>query len=414
MIDTTHFTLSNGLRIVHSYNPPSAMVALNVVYDVGSRDETPGLTGMAHLFEHLMFGGSVNIPSFDAALELAGGVNNAWTSNDFTSFYDIAPAVNAETLFWLESDRMLSLAFSERNLDIQRSVVIEEFKQTALKTPYGDLMHHLRALAYTTHPYSYPTIGRDIEELRRVTLEDISKFYYSHYGPNNAVLSVTGDITAEETLRLAEKWFSSIPRREIAPRLYPAEPPLNGPVRKTVEANVAQTALVIAFRMGGYGAPDYIPADLITDILSAGRSSRFYRELIMSTDHFTNIDASILGSEEPGLLLISSRLREDSDRAIEEAEKAIWSQLNRMATERVTESELQRAVNGFDSENRFAAINFLNRAEMLAMAVLHDQDINSIIPAYRAVKVDDILNVSASLFRPENSATLVYRPRKTE
>lgn len=414
MIETTEFTLPNGLRVIHSYDPPSAMVAMNIIYNVGSRDERNELTGMAHLFEHLMFGGSVNIPTFDTSLELAGGINNAWTSNDFTSFYDVVPAVNAETIFWLESDRMLSLAFNEKSFEVQRSVVIEEFKQTTLNRPYGDMMHHLRALAYKTHPYSYPTIGRDIKDLEKVTLDDVKEFYYTHYAPNNAVMAVTGDITAEETRRLAEKWFGSIPRREIAPRQYTPEPPLQGPVRKTVEANVPQTALTIAFRMGGYHSPDYIPADLITDILASGHSSRFYRNLLMSSERFTSVNASIIGSEEPGLLIVTSRIREDSDEAIAEAERLIWEQLKKMATEKVTDRELQRAINRYESENTFSAINFLNRADMLAMALIHDKDINTIIPSYRAVTTDDILNVSASIFKPENSVTLVYRPKKAD
>lgn len=412
MIETTAFTLSNGLRVIHSYDPPSAMVAMNLVYDVGSRDETPGLSGMAHLFEHLMFGGSVNIPSFDSALELAGGINNAWTSNDFTSFYDIIPSCNAETLFWLESDRMLSLAFSEKNLEIQRSVVIEEFKQTTLTPPYGDLMHHLRALTYPGHPYQYPTIGRDIKDLEKVTIEDVRQFFYSHYAPNNAVLAVTGDISAEKTHQLAEKWFGPIPRREITPRLYLPPSPLKGPLRKTVEGNVPQTLIIIAFRMAEYKSPDYIPADLITDILASGRSSRFYRELFMSTNLFTEVNASILGSEEPGLLLVTARLCDNSDITVDRAEKLLWDQLDRIANERVTESELQRAVNRYESENTFSAINFLNRADMLAMSQLHNEDINSILPKYRAITVDDIQRVAKGIFRSDNSATLIYRPKR--
>lgn len=412
MIETTEFTLSNGLRVIHSYDPPSAMVAMNIIYNVGSRDERKDRTGMAHLFEHLMFGGSANIPSFDTSLELAGGVNNAWTNNDFTSFYDVVPAVNAETIFWLESDRMLSLAFNEKSLEVQRSVVIEEFKQTTLNRPYGDLMHHLRALAYKDHPYSYPTIGRNIADIEKVTLEDVKEFFYTHYAPNNAVMAVTGDISAEETRRLAEKWFASIPRREIASRLYGPEPPLRGPVRKTVEADVPQTALTIAFRMGGYHSPDYIPADLITDILASGHSSRFYRELLMGTEVFSSVNASIEGSDEPGLLLVTSRLLENSDEAIAEAERLIWEQLERMATDKVTGRELQRAINRYESDNTFSSINFLNRADMLALALIHNQDINALIPAYRAVTPGDILHVSASLFRPENSVTLVYRPKR--
>ena len=211
MIETTRFELGNGLRFVHNYDGNTAMVAVNVLYNVGARDERGDLTGLAHLFEHLMFGGSVNIPDFDGAIERAGGKNNAWTSNDFTNFYDILPAQNAETAFWLESDRMLSPSFADRTLEVQRSVVTEEFKQQCLNRPYGDLSHHLRKLVYTAHPYSWPVIGKTPEHIARVTPQDTREFFFSHYAPNNAVVAVSGNITAEETRRLAEKWFGDIP-----------------------------------------------------------------------------------------------------------------------------------------------------------------------------------------------------------
>lgn len=411
MIETTRFTLPNGLRVVHAYDPPSAMVALNLIYNVGSRDESAHLTGMAHLFEHLMFGGSIHVPDFDAAMERAGGVNNAWTSNDFTNFYDVAPAINAETLFYLESDRMLSLAFSEKSLEVQRSVVIEEFKQTSLNKPYGDLWHHLRRLCYPDgHPYSYPTIGRAIEDIEKVTMEDVRKFFYSHYAPNNAILAITGDITAGEARRLTEKWFSDIPARAITPRTYPAPAPLDGPVRATVTGEVPQPLIAMAFRMGKYGDPDYIPCDLLSDILASGHSSRFYTRLLMGTDLFTNVNASILGSEEPGLFLVTARLRENTDEAITRAEEMLWLQLREVASDGVTDHELLRALNRYESQQTFQSINFLSKAEMLAMAEIHGEDINAMTSIYRSVTTECILNTARKVFRPENSATLIYRP----
>lgn len=220
MIDFNRFTLSNGLRVIHNYDPTTAMVAVNVLYNVGSRDEDPSMTGLAHLFEHLMFGGSANIPDFDAEIERAGGMNNAWTSNDFTNFYDVAPARNFETLLWLESDRMLRLAFSEKSLEVQRNVVIEEFKQTHLNRPYGDLFHKLRSLVYRTHPYSIPTIGKEPAHIEKVTRDDVRDFFYSHYAPNNAVLAISGNVTPDQVRRGVERWFDSIPRRDIKPRTY--------------------------------------------------------------------------------------------------------------------------------------------------------------------------------------------------
>ena len=310
MIDFNRFTLSNGLRVIHNYDPTTAMVAVNVLYNVGSRDEDPSMTGLAHLFEHLMFGGSANIPDFDAEIERAGGMNNAWTSNDFTNFYDVAPARNFETLLWLESDRMLRLAFSEKSLEVQRNVVIEEFKQTHLNRPYGDLFHKLRSLVYRTHPYSIPTIGKEPAHIEKVTRDDVRDFFYSHYAPNNAVLAISGNVTPDQVRRGVERWFDSIPRRDIKPRTYQPEPLPDAPRELEVRGHVPQTCVVVAYPMPGYGQPGYIECDLITDILASGRSSRFYRRLLLGGDLFTSADASIIGSEEPGMLMLKGHLED--------------------------------------------------------------------------------------------------------
>lgn len=252
----TRFTLPNGLRVVHEQDSATAMVALDVLYNVGARDEHPDHTGMAHLFEHLMFGGSVNIADFDGAIEQAGGRNNAWTNQDYTNFYDIVPAQNAETAFWLESDRMLSLAFSDKALEVQRNVVMEEFKQVCLNQPYGDLGHHMSALAYKVHPYRTPVIGKELGHIESVTQEQVREFFRTHYAPNNAVLAVTGNITLDETRRLAEKWFGPIPRRMVAPRRYAPEPEQTEARRMVVTGNVPQTLVVISYPMPSCANPD--------------------------------------------------------------------------------------------------------------------------------------------------------------
>ncbi len=410
MIEYSLFTLDNGLRVVHHEDCTTGRVALNLLYNVGARDESPEMTGLAHLFEHLMFGGSVNVPEFDYALEMAGGNNNAWTSNDFTNFYDVVPAENVETAFWAESDRMLSLAFSEESLQVQRDVVMEEFKQVCLNKPYGDMGHHLRGLIFKKHPYRIPTIGKELSHIERVTIDDVKQFFYSHYAPNNAVLAVAGNISLERTKELAEKWFGEVPAREVVARNYEIEPEQTEARRLVVKADVPQTRLVIAFPMVRASHPDYRVADLLTDILASGNSSRFYRRLVMGTDLFTMADASISGSDEPGYLMVHACLRRNGEEAVEAAEKVIWEQLDEIAAELVQEHELERALNRFETNKAFSRLNYVAKAEQLAKAVMQGRDINRTIPDYRQVTVEDVNRVAAKIFRRKCSNTLVYEP----
>lgn len=408
MIEINRFTLPNGLRIVHNQDSATAMVALNILYNVGSRDENPESTGMAHLFEHLMFGGSRNIPEFDKALEEAGGTNNAWTNCDFTNFYDIVPAHNVETAFWLESDRMNELAFSERSLEVQRHVVCEEFKQVCLNQPYGDLFHHLYALAYKVHPYRFPVIGKELSHIEQVTIDDVKAFFYRHYAPNNAVLAVTGNITFEETCRLAEKWFGGIPSRDIPPHTYAQEPLQQSPRRDTMTGRVPQTVIYKAYHMPGYADVSYPACDVITDLLSAGQSSRFYRNLLMGTDMFTRVDASITGTEDPGLLLLSAHLREGTDP--EKAEEALTREALYLISEPPADYELQRALNRFESNHTFGCMNYVNLASVIAQGEMRGQDINNIVPRQRTVTPEIIHDTAATILVPENSSTLLYTP----
>lgn len=414
MINYTTFTLPNGLRAVHNYDPSTAMVAVNILYNVGSRDESPELTGLAHLFEHLMFGGSANVPDFDAEIERAGGTNNAWTSNDFTNFYAMAPAANFETLLWLESDRMLGLSFSPRSLEVQRSVVIEEFKQTHLNRPYGDVAHRLRELLYTTHPYRYPTIGREISHIERVTLDDVKHFFYTHYAPNNAVIAISGNVTLKQARDGLERWFGPIPSRDIAPRLYQPEPQVEAPRTLTVTGHVPQPLVVVAYPMAAYGRPGYIEADLITDVLASGRSSRYYRSLVMADPLFTEADASIAGSEEPGFLMLRGRLSEASPEAVERAVGALNDRARELAADEaaggLTHRELERALNRYDSNHRFSMLSYLSRAQELAMAGMHGEDINSRVDTYRRITREDVVATAAQVFDPARACTLIYLP----
>ncbi len=409
MIDFSTFTLSNGLRVVHHYDASTSHVALNLLYNVGARDESPHLTGMAHLFEHLMFGGSVNVPDFDQALDVAGGMNNAWTSNDFTNFYEVVPRENVETAFWVESDRMLELAFSPRSLEVQRKVVMEEFKQVCINKPYGDTGHLLRGLLYKVHPYRYPTIGRDLADIERVTMDDVRSFYYTHYSPDNAVLAVTGPVTLGEVRELAQKWFGDIPKRIVAPRCYSPEPPVLEARRMEVVRDVPQTRITIAFPMDAYGTHAYRVADIITDILASGRSARFNRNLVLGTELFTAADASISGSEEPGFLMLNARLRDNGDHTVKAAEEALWQQVHELAADGVTDYELERALNRFESNRMFAHTNYLAKARELAMCTMHGENINDITSLYRTITADDIRSEASRLFQHSRSATLIYR-----
>lgn len=409
MIQVNRYTLANGLRIVHNEDDSTQMVALNLLYDVGARDEDPSHTGFAHLFEHLMFGGSLHIPDYDTPVQNAGGENNAWTNNDITNYYITLPHQNVETGFWLESDRMFSLDFSPKSLEVQRQVVIEEFKQRNLNQPYGDASHLLRELAYESHPYRWPTIGKEIAHIAQATLEEVKDFFYRFYAPNNAILAVTGHIPFEETVRLAEKWFGPIPARKIPPRKLPAEKPQTAVRRRTVERKVPVDAIYMAFHMSNRMHPDYYVYDMITDILSNGRSSRFIQSLVQEQKLFTSIDAYISGSLDEGLLHVTGKPVEGV--SLEQAEEAIWKELEKMKTVPVSEQELEKVKNRYESEQIFNNINYLNVATNLAFFELTGkaEDINEEVGKYRAVTTEQIQATSARCFVPENCSILYYK-----
>ena len=409
MIQVNRYTLANGLRIVHNEDDSTQMVALNLLYDVGARDEDPSHTGFAHLFEHLMFGGSLHIPDYDTPVQNAGGENNAWTNNDITNYYITLPHQNVETGFWLESDRMLSLDFSPKSLEVQRQVVIEEFKQRNLNQPYGDASHLLRELAYESHPSRWPTIGKEIAHIAQATLEEVKDFFYRFYAPNNAILAVTGHISFEETIRLAEKWFGPIPARNISPRQLPAEKPQTAVRRKTVERKVPVDAIYMAFHMSNRMHLDYYVYDMITDILSNGRSSRFIQSLVQEQKLFTSIDAYISGSLDEGLLHVTGKPVEGV--SLEQAEEAIWKELEKMKTVPVSEQELEKVKNRYESEQIFNNINYLNVATNLAFFELTGkaEDINEEVGKYRAVTAEQIQATSARCFVPENCSILYYK-----
>ena len=413
MITVNRHTLDNGLRIVHSEDKNTQMVALNVLYNVGARDEHPDHTGFAHLFEHLMFGGSVNIPDYDAYVQSAGGENNAWTNNDITNYYITLPRQNVETGFWLESDRMLSLDFNEKSLEVQRHVVIEEFKQRNLNQPYGDVGHLVRGLVYQKHPYRWPTIGLEPSHIENATLDEVKDFFFRFYAPNNAILAVTGNISFEDTVALAEKWFGPIPRRDVKPRSLPVEPQQTEERRLTVERNVPVDALHLVFHKCDRLHPDYYVFDMLSDLLSAGRSSRLIQHLVVERQVFGSIDAYISGSIDAGMFYVVGKLAPGI--TLEEAEAAVWQELEAMKTEDIAEEELEKVKNRYESEQIFSNINYLNVATNLAFFELIGQaeDINHEVAKYRAVTAQRIKEVAQRTFVRENCSVLYYKTKKS-
>lgn len=412
MTEVNRHTLANGLRLIHSEDTSTQMVAINVLYNVGARDEDENHTGFAHLFEHLMFGGSINIPDYDAPVQLAGGENNAWTNNDITNYYLSLPKQNAETGFWLESDRMLSLDFNPKSLDVQRQVVIEEFKQRNLNQPYGDVSHLLRPLAFKKHPYQWSTIGKEIAHIANATLDDVKDFFFRFYAPNNAILSVTGNISFEEAIRLTEKWFGPIPARDVKKRSLPIEPQQTEERRLEVERPVPLDSLYMAFHMCDRLNPDYYAFDILSDLLSNGRSSRFTQRLVKERKLFTSIDAYIAGSIEPGLFHIAGKPALGVSLA--EAEAAVWEEIEALKHEPIAEQELEKVKNKFESEQIFSNINYLNVATNLAYFELLDkaENLNNEVNNYRSVTADQLKKVAQKAFIRDNCSTIYYRAEK--
>lgn len=412
MITVNRHTLPNGLRIVHSEMESTQMVALNVLYNVGARDEHPEHTGFAHLFEHLMFGGSVNIPDYDTHVQNAGGENNAWTNNDITNYYITLPRQNAETGFWLESDRMLSLDFNEKSLEVQRQVVIEEFKQRNLNQPYGDVGHLVRGMAYKKHYYQWPTIGKETSHIANATLDEVKDFFFRFYAPDNAILAVTGNISFDDTVALAEKWFGPIPRRNVTTRNLPKEPVQTEERRQTVERNVPVDALYMVFHKCDRLHPDYYTFDMLSDLLSSGRSCRFIQHLVLEKQIFSNIDAYISGSIDEGLFHITGK--PSPGISLEEAEEAVWEELEALKTIEIDSYELEKVKNRYESEQIFNNLNYLNVATNLAFFELIGQaeDINYEVEKYRSVTSERIREVARKAFVRENCSVLYYKAKK--
>lgn len=412
MINFDKFILDNGLTVIVHRDKTTPMVAMNIIYKVGARDEHPDKTGFAHLFEHLMFGGSVNIPKYDEPLQQAGGENNAFTNSDFTNYYLTIPKNNLETAFWLESDRMLSLAFTEKSLEVQRQVVIEEFKQNYLNQPYGDVYLLLKPMAYKTHPYQWNTIGKDISHIENATMEDVKAFYSKYYNPNNAILSIAGDVSVAEVKALAEKWFGNIkPGVEIR-RNYPAELKQHVNNEQIVERMVPQDAIYMCWKMSARNSKDFYTTDLISDVLSNGNSSRMFQNLLKSKKLFSEINAFVTGDIDPGLFIVSGKLINGAGK--EEAEAVICEELRNLVNQPVSDLELQKVKNKIEANLIFSKLNVLNKAMQLAYyEMLGDaNNWNKELENYQMTTKDDIMKQAKKLFQKENRNTLYYRAKK--
>lgn len=409
MIAFSRFSLENGLRVLVHEDTSTPLVAMNILYDVGSRDEDPAMTGLAHLFEHLMFGGSINIPEYDPPLQMVGGENNAFTNNDITNYFLTLPSENVETGFWLESDRMLGLDFSQKNLDTQRNVVIEEFNQRYLNHPYGDAILKLRPLAYKVHPYRWPAIGMDISHVACMNLDHIRDFFFSHYAPNNAILSIAGNITQKRALDLASKWFGTVPERKIRSRNLPEEPIQEEERLITIEKDVPQDALYKVWHIGPRKSDDFYTLDLITDLLAGGESGRLHTKLVRDRKLFSEINAYITSDIDPGLVILQGKLMKGID--LSTADNSVNETIASLYESGNIDEEMEKVRNKFESSTVFSNTSILNKAASLAyFELLGDpEQINLEIEAYRRVNRTMVAEATGKYFRQSNCSTLFYK-----
>jgi predicted Zn-dependent peptidase len=411
MIQFEKFTLDNGLTVIVHEDNTTPLVALNILYKVGARDEDPQRTGFAHLFEHLMFGGSVNIPDFDEPLQLAGGENNAFTNNDITNYYLTIPSQNLETAFWLESDRMLSLAFTEKSLEVQRSVVVEEFKQRYLNQPYGDVWLQLRPLAYKVHPYQWATIGKEISHIETASLDDVKSFFKKWYAPNNAILTIAGDCTVERAKELCAKWFAPIDVAAIPPRNLPVEPAQTEKRTLAITKDVPNSHIYMTWHCCSRFDDTFYATDLLSDVLSRGKSARLYQRLVKEAGLFTDVQAYLLGDLDKSLFLVEGKLVNGV--TMEAAEKAILSELEKVKTD-ISEKELEKVKNKSEATFEFSEMGIANKALNLAYyELLGDAQLcNQQVELYRKVTAEEIHQVANEIFTENNCSVLYYNSLK--
>lgn len=412
MVQFDKFTLENGLRVIVHHDNTTPLVAFNILYDVGSRDEDPDRTGFAHLFEHLMFGGSANIPQFDKPLQVVGGENNAFTNCDITNYYITLPKENLETAFWLDSDRMLKLAFSKKSLDVQRQVVSEEFKQRYLNQPYGDVWLYLRPLAYKKHPYKWSTIGKDLSHIQEASMAEVKDFFYKWYAPNNAILTVAGNVTVAEVKKLAMKYFGPVEKRNVPVRKLPMEPVQKNIRKLSLERDVPFDAIYKTYHMCSRKDKNYHATDLLSDLLSGGKSSRLFQRLVKQKKMFSELEGYITGSNDPGLFVFSGKLMKGVSMAA--ADDAITGEIEKIKNDRIKNSELEKVKNKIETNLVLSEMNVLNKAMNLAYfeSIGSASDANIEAEKYRNVTTEGISEVANEIFMPRNCSTLYYHAKK--
>lgn len=408
MIHFQKTILGNGLTVIAHEDFTTQLAAVNVLYKVGARNEENTHTGFAHLFEHLMFGGSANIPEYDTPLQLAGGTNNAFTTNDLTNYYDILPVSNIETALWLESDRMLQLDFSKRSLDVQRNVVCEEFKEHYINRPYGDLWHQVRKLVYHSHPYQWPTIGLDLAHIQNAKLQDVKDFFYKWYRPNNAILVIAGAIKSQDAFALAEKWFGEIPSEKLSEKIIAQEPEQTESRFADIRKDVPVDLIYKVYKMAGRTDKEYYPQNVLSDILGTGESSRFYQSLKMEKKLFTDVSAYVSGSIDTGMFIISGKLADGI--SYDAAEKGIAEEIEKIVSANITDIELQRTKNMIETDIAGGYTSVLSKAQGLATAeMLEDAAlINQELERFENVTQHDVRNAAEYLFQPQRCSTLYY------
>lgn len=411
MINYQKRVLENGLTLLVSTDKATSMVAVNLIYRVGAKNENPEKTGFAHLFEHLMFGGSENVPDYDTPIQMSSGENNAFTNNDYTDYYVVLPKENIEIALWVESDRMRGLSINSKTLDVQKKVVIEEFNQRYLNKPYGDVWTLLRSMCYKVHPYQWATIGKEPSHIESAKLTDVKAFYDRYYRPSNAILSIAGDVTMDNVLPLVQKWFGEIEGGEAPVDSIPKEPKQTEARRLEVERDVPVTALFIAFPMGDRLSEQFVVCDTMSDILSNGDSSRMQQNLVRKEQLFTSVDAYLTGDVEEGLFVVTGYLADGV--TVEAAENALWKEISALKSELVTDYELQKVQNKFEVSTIFGELNVMNKAMNLGYYdMIGDTDyINRELQRYKEVTKEKIAETATQLFVKELSSTLIYKSK---
>lgn len=412
MINYETFTLTNGLKVIVHQDKSIPKVVFNILYRVGSKDEESSRTGFAHLFEHLMFRGSKNIPKYDTPLQRVGGQNNAFTSADVTNYYLNLPANQLETAFWLESDRMLELGLTEEKLETEKEVVINEYKQRYLNQPYGDAQLRMREMAFKVHPYRWTPIGQKMSHIAQATMEDVKDFFYGYYAPNNATLVVAGDVDMDQVHRLTEKWFGPIPKRPLKKHLIEQEPAQETARQETCHGPVPHPAVYKMYHIPAHTDPNYYTFEIIAALLASGTNSRLYQKLVKQQKVAMSVSAFSWQLHDPGVMSIDGHVAEGH--SIAAYETAVQETLNEL--QNTTEADLQRMKNKLEAGHVMEQTSLFQKALNLAFSdTLGDVRLtNEVVNRFHNVTLNQVKEAAATYFVPNNASTLYYLPEQRQ